>query len=223
MIDPGHGGVDPGAIGISGTYEKDVTFATAIDIGRRLQGLRRYKVVMTRDRDEFVPLHERVIRGRAAKGDLFLSVHADAIPDEHVRGASVFTLSEQASDAAAAALADRENQADTVAGIDLGNQSPEVSSILFDLARRHTNNLSIGLAQEIVARLGSEVRMLENSHRSAGFAVLKAPDIPSALVEMGCLSNHEEDRLLKTAAYRDKIAAGIVDSVNAYFSQIIKV
>ncbi|HLY54223.1 MAG TPA: N-acetylmuramoyl-L-alanine amidase, partial [Stellaceae bacterium] len=172
--------------------------------------------------DEFVALHDRVARGRAAGGDLFLSVHADAIPDERVRGASVFTLSEKASDAAAAAVAERENSADVVAGVDLHTQSPDVSSILFDLARRETNNRSVGLARELVTTLSSEVRMLENCHRSAGFAVLKAPDIPSALVEMGCLSNHEEDKLLRTAAYRTKIAKGIVQSVDAYFRHVVK-
>jgi N-acetylmuramoyl-L-alanine amidase len=222
VIDPGHGGTDPGAIGYSGTYEKNVTFATARTVARLLSDSGRYKVVMTRTDDEFIPLHQRVAIARAAHGDLFLSIHADAIPDEDVRGASVFTLSEKASDAAAAALADRENGADSVAGIDLGSQPPEVSSILIDLARRQTNNLSIGLAKEIVSQLGRRVRLLENSHRAAGFAVLKAPDIPSALVEMGCLSNQQEDKLLRTAAYRDKVAGGIVQSIDAYYSQVVR-
>jgi N-acetylmuramoyl-L-alanine amidase len=222
VIDPGHGGIDPGAIGFSGTYEKDVTIATAREIGRLLTAGGHYRVFMTRTTDEFVALHERVIRGRSAGGDLFVSVHADAIPDERVRGASVFTLSEQASDAAAAAVAERENSADVVAGVNLSTQSPDVSSILFDLARRQTNNRSIGLARELVATLGTEVRMLENSHRSAGFAVLKAPDIPSALVEMGCLSNREEDKLLRTTGYRDKVAKGIVQSIDAYFRHVVK-
>ncbi len=222
VIDPGHGGVDPGAIGYSGTYEKDVTISTGQMIGRMLTQSGRYKVVMTRTVDEFVALHERVARGRAAGGDLFLSVHADAIPDERVRGASVFTLSEQASDAAAAAIAESENSADVVGGINLSSQPSDVSSILFDLARRQTNNRSIGLARELVATLGSQVRMLENSHRSAGFAVLKAPDIPSALVEMGCLSNREEDKLLRTTGYREKVAKGIVSSIDAYFTHIVR-
>ncbi len=222
VIDPGHGGIDPGAIGYSGTYEKDVTIWTGREIGRLLTATNHYKVVLTRTTDEFVALHDRVARGRHAGGDLFLSVHADAIPDERVRGASVFTLSEKASDAAAAAIAERENSADVVAGIDLGAQSPDVSSILFDLARRQTNNRSIGLARELVTTLGSEVRMLENCHRSAGFAVLKAPDIPSALVEMGCLSNREEDKLLRSTSYREKIAKGIVQSVDAYFRHVVR-
>jgi N-acetylmuramoyl-L-alanine amidase len=223
VLDPGHGGIDPGCIGYSGTYEKDITIAAAREVARLLAATRRYKVLMTRTQDSYVELHERVNMARAAGADLFLSVHADAIPDESVRGASVFTVSEQASDAFAAALAQRENGADRVAGVNLAIESPQVSSILMDLERRRTNNLSMGLAAELVAKLGSQVRMLENSHRAAGFAVLKAPDIPSALVEMGCLSNHEEDRLLRTAAYRSKIAQGIVSSIDAYYSQILKV
>lgn len=222
VIDPGHGGIDPGAIGYSGTYEKDITIATAREIARLLTSGGHYRVYMTRTTDEFVALHDRVARGRAAGGDLFLSVHADAIPDERIRGASVFTLSEQASDAVAAAVAERENSADVIAGVDLTSQSREVSSILFDLAQRQTNNRSIGLARELVTTLSGEVRMLENSHRSAGFAVLKAPDIPSALVEMGCLSNREEDKLLRTAGYREKIAKGIVHSIDAYFHHVVK-
>jgi N-acetylmuramoyl-L-alanine amidase len=222
VIDPGHGGIDPGCIGYSGTYEKEISFSTAREIAQLLESTKRYRIVLTREEDEFVPLQQRVERARAANGDLFISVHADAIPDRSVRGASVFTLSEQASDAAAAALAQRENKADLVAGVNLGAQSREVSDILLDLARRQTNNLSIGLARELVAKLGSEITMLENSHRSAGFAVLKAPDIPSALVELGCLSNREEDKLLRAPAYRRKLAAGIVQSVEAYYAQIIR-
>jgi len=222
VIDPGHGGIDPGCIGYSGVYEKEISFSTANEIARMLESTKRYKVVLTRDEDEFVALQDRVARARAAEGDLFLSIHADAIPDEQVRGASVFTLSEKASDAASAALAARENQADVVAGINLATQTREVSDILLDLARRQTNNLSIGLAQELVSKLGSEVRMLDHSHRSAGFAVLKAPDIPSALVELGCLSNRDEDRMLRTPAYRKKLATGIVQSVEAYYAQVVR-
>jgi len=222
VLDPGHGGVDPGCIGYSGVYEKEIAFSTAEEIGRMLEATKRYRVVLTRGEDEFVALQDRVARARAAEGDLFLSIHADAIPDEDVRGASVFTLSEKASDAASAALAARENHADIVGGVNLATQSREVSDILLDLARRETNNLSIGLAQELVTKLGSEVRMLDHSHRSAGFAVLKAPDIPSALVELGCLSNRDEDRMLRTPAYRKKLATGIVQSVEAYYAQVVR-
>ena len=222
VIDAGHGGIDPGCIGYSGTYEKFVAFDTAQEIARLLEATGRFHPVLTRTRDEFIPLQERVVRARAVNGDLFLSIHADSIPDHSLRGASVFTLSEKASDASAAALAAKENHSDVIGGVSMAGQTPEVSNILMDLARRQTNNLSIGLARELVIKLGTEVRMLEHSHRSAGFAVLKAPDIPSALVELGCLSNRDEDKLLRTATYRRKLADGIVGSVDAYFSQVVR-
>jgi N-acetylmuramoyl-L-alanine amidase len=217
MLDPGHGGVDPGAISPSGVYEKDIALATARELARALEATRRYRVHLTRPDDEFVPLHERVERARGAKAELFLSIHADALPNASLRGASVFTLSEQASDKEAAALAARENKADLIAGIDLSRHAPEVSNILLDLARRQTNNLSIRLARRLVDDLGKQVAMLQNSHRSAGFAVLKAPDIPSALVEIGCLSNRQEERELRQASYQRRVAAGLLRSVNDYF------
>jgi N-acetylmuramoyl-L-alanine amidase len=222
VLDPGHGGIDPGAIGLSGVYEKDLALDAARLVAQLLEASKRYRVVLTRTSDEFVPLPDRVVRARAADGDLFLSMHADALPDPDMRGASVFTLSEKASDAQAAALAARENKVDLIAGIDLSRHAPEVSSILIDLARRQTNNQSIRLARRLVDDLGRDVTMLNNSHRSAGFAVLKAPDIPSALVEMGCLSNREEERALRTPSYRNKVAAGIARSINDYFDSLLK-
>jgi N-acetylmuramoyl-L-alanine amidase len=215
VLDPGHGGIDPGAIGHSGVYEKDVALAAAREVARQLEATRRYRVRLTRKDDEFIPLPERVARARAAGGDLFLSIHADALPNAGMRGASVYTLSEQASDKAAAALAARENKADLIAGIDLSHHEP--------VARRQTNNLSIRLARELVTELGHEVRLLNNSHRSAGFVVLKAPDIPSALVEMGCLSNRTEEQLLQRPSYQHKLATGLVRSINDYFDQVAKV
>jgi N-acetylmuramoyl-L-alanine amidase len=222
MIDPGHGGIDPGCIGVSGIYEKDITLATARAFARELEGAGRYRVKLTRDDDEFVPLAERVERARAAGADLMLSIHADALPEQHLRGASVFTLSDEASDRAAAALAARENKDDFVAGIDLSRHAPEVSNILFDLARRETNNESIRLARDLITELGRRVRLLNHSHRSAGFAVLKAPDIPSALVEIGCLSNREEEALLQSLPYQRKVTAGLMQSVNDFFDSATK-
>lgn len=222
VLDPGHGGIDPGAIGLSGVYEKDIVLDAARLVAQQLDATRRYRVVLTRTSDEFVALQDRVARARAADGDLFLSIHADALPDPGMRGASVFTLSEKASDAQAAALAARENKVDLIAGIDLSRHAPEVSSILIDLARRQTNNQSIQLARRLVDDLGRDVAMLNHSHRSAGFAVLKAPDIPSALVEMGCLSNRIEERALRTPTYRRKVAAGIARSINDYFESLLK-
>jgi N-acetylmuramoyl-L-alanine amidase len=223
VLDPGHGGVDPGCIGLSGTYEKEITLQMARELGRALESSGHYRVKLTRDDDEFVPLEERVARARAANAELLLSIHADALPDEKMRGASVFTLSEQASDREAAALAARENKADLVAGIDLSRHAPEVSNILFDLARRETNNQSIRLARDLVNELGRRVRLLNHSHRSAGFVVLKAPDVPSALVEIGCLSNREEEALLQLETHQHKLAGGLLQSVNDFFALPAKV
>jgi N-acetylmuramoyl-L-alanine amidase len=222
-LDPGHGGVDPGAIGSAGTYEKDITLPTAFEIARALEATKRYKVHLTRHHDEFVALHERVARARMAGAELFLSIHADALPDEDLRGATVFTLSEQASDQEAATIAANENRADLIAGIDLSQHTPEVSDILFDLARRQTNNLSIRLARELVVELEQRVPMLNNSHRSAGFAVLKAPDVPSALVEIGCISNRQEERALQMTGFQRNIAGGLVHAVNDYFDHVVKI
>ena len=217
MLDPGHGGIDPGCIGATGVYEKDIAFATTLEFARELEATGRYRVKLTRVDDEFVALADRVARARAANADLFLSIHADALPDERFRGATVFTLSEQASDREAAALAARENGADLVAGVDLSRHAPEVANILLDLAQRETNNESIRLARDLVTELSRRVQMLQNSHRSAGFAVLKAPDIPSALVEIGALSNRQEEALLQLPSYRRKLAAGLVKSVGDFF------
>jgi N-acetylmuramoyl-L-alanine amidase len=223
VLDAGHGGIDPGAIGLSGIYEKDIAFETTKLLAQCLEASKRYTVVLTRTDDEFIVLQDRVARARAAEGELFLSIHADALPNPEMRGASVFTLSEKASDQEAAALAARENKVDLIAGIDLSRHAPEVSTILIDLARRQTNNLSIGLARRLVDELGHEVRLLANSHRSAGFAVLKAPDIPSALVELGALSNRDEEHALNTPAYRQKLALSLARSVNDYFDFVVKV
>ena len=220
VLDAGHGGVDPGAIGIAGTYEKDISLPVVKELARQLAATRRFQIRFTRQDDEFIPLSQRVARARAVGADLFLSIHADALPDSAQRGASVYTLSEQAYDREDAALAQRENRADLVAGINLAQHDPEVSSILIDLARRQTNNLSIQLAQDLVSELAHRVPMLTNSHRAAGFAVLKAPDIPSALVEIGCLSNREEERSLRVDSYQGKVAQGLVRSINEYFDAV---
>jgi N-acetylmuramoyl-L-alanine amidase len=222
VLDAGHGGIDPGAIGLSGVYEKEIALDTTRLVARELEASKRYRIILTRSSAEFVALGERVTRARAADGELFLSIHADALPSPWMRGASVFTLSEKASDAQAAALAASENKVDLIAGIDLSQHAPEVSTILIDLARRQTNNLSIRLARRLVSELGQDVRMLNNSHRSAGFAVLKAPDIPSALVELGALSNRDEERSLRTPSYRQKVAESLVRSVNDYFDTVVK-
>jgi len=218
VIDPGHGGADPGAISPNGVYEKNIVLPIASDFARQLAATRRYRVVLTRSIDEFIPLRDRVGRALAWHADLFLSLHADTLPDMGLRGLSVFTLSAQASDREAAALAVSENRADLVGGIKLSRQPREVGGILMDLSRRHTDNLSIALARALVDQLAREAVLLDHPQRSADFAVLTAPDIPSALVELGCLSNPQEERLLQQRAYQQKLARGLVRAVEAYFA-----
>src|SRR5882724_2779857 len=218
VVDPGHGGVDPGAISPSGVHEKDIALATASEFARQLAARRGLRVVLTRSTDEFLPLRERVTRARGWKADLFLSIHADALPDTEKRGLSVFTQSGQASDREAAALAASQNRADLVGGVNLARQPRDVGNILLELTRRQTGNLSIALARRVVIELGREAVLLENPQRSADFAVLTAPDVPSALVELGCLSNSAEERLLQQRAYQQKLARGLARAVEAYFA-----
>lgn len=218
-LDPGHGGVDPGTIGISGTKEKDITLAMAREIRRQLLATHNYRVVMTRDRDVFVPLRGRIAIAQHAGAELFISLHADSIADHSVRGGTVYTLSETASDAEAAALAAKENKADLIAGLDLSDQSQTVAKILIDLRQRLTKNASVVFARDVVDQLHRTTRLLPRNHRFAGFAVLKAPDIPSILIELGYLSNVTDERLLRQPRHRQQIAAALVRAINAFFAQ----
>jgi N-acetylmuramoyl-L-alanine amidase len=218
VIDPGHGGVDPGTIGPDGTYEKDVVLSMALDFADLLAATRHYRVMLTRSADEFIALRDRVARARVWHADLFLSLHADALRDAAMRGLSVFTLSAQASDREAAALAIRENRADLVGGINLARQPREVGEVLVDLVRRQTDNSSIRLGRGIVDELERETILLAHPQRSADFAVLSAPDIPSVLIELGCLSNPREERLLRQPAYQHRLARGLVRAVENYFA-----
>ena len=217
-IDAGHGGVDPGTIGIGKTYEKNVTLALARDLRTALEATGRYKVVLTRDRDIFLRLRDRVKVARDAGAELFMSIHADSVPNRKTRGLSIYTLSEKASDKEAAKLAAKENKADLIAGIDLSTESRDVSNILLDLAQRETMNQSARFAQELVGELRRQVKLLRNSHRFAGFAVLKAPDMPSVLVEAGFLSNRQDERNLLNRAYRRKMAAAMVKGIDRHFT-----
>jgi N-acetylmuramoyl-L-alanine amidase len=219
FLDPGHGGKDPGALGGRGTQEKIVVMAIARELQRELQAGGRYRVMLTRGADSFVALRERVARAQAAKADLFLSLHADAHPDSDVRGASVYTLSEEASDREAAALAARENRADAVvSGMKLANQSDDVARTLVAMSQRGTVNDSRRLAETIVRTFGSNgVRLLPRSHRQAGFAVLTSPDIPAALVELGYLSNPQDEKLLTVRQHQTALARALRASVDAHF------
>lgn len=218
VVDPGHGGIDPGAIGSrKGIYEKKVTLAMARTLRRALGRTGRYKVVLTRDDDRFVRLRKRIALARAAGADLFISLHADSLPNPRIRGASVYTLSETASDKEAAALAAKENKSDLIAGIDLSRNSDEVANILIDLAQRETMNHSARFAKLLTKEVGKTTRFLRKSHRFAGFAVLKAPDVPSVLFELGYLSNAKEEKRLMDSAYQTRLAKAIVRAVDRYF------
>lgn len=217
-LDAGHGGVDPGTIGYSKTYEKNVTLALARDIKAALEATGNYKVVMTRDRDIFLRLRDRVQVARNAGADLFISIHADAAANRQTRGLSVYTLSDTASDKEAAKLAAKENKADLIAGIDLSTESADVTNILLDLAQRETMNQSAIFAKEVVDELKREVKLLRNTHRFAGFAVLKAPDMPSVLLEAGFLSNRQDERNLLSKSYRKKLAGAVARGVDRHFA-----
>lgn len=219
-IDPGHGGADPGTKGGSGIYEKYLTLAAARALKEELEGTGRFKVILTRTRDVFVRLRDRIQIMRNQGAELFISLHADAIENKKVQGASVYTLSETASDAEAAQLAEKENKADLIAGVDLSAESPEVTGILIDLAQRETMNSSSQFAALLVRELGRDIKVLRNTHRFAGFAVLKAPDVPSVLLEMGFLSNSGDEKVLRSKAYRQRLARAVARSADAYFAGV---
>ena len=206
MIDPGHGGRDPGAIGISGTHEKDVTLDVARRMADALSGKPGITAKLTRDEDVFLPLEERARIGREARADLFLSVHADSAPNRAARGLSVYTLSEKASDDFSKQLADHENEADLMGGMDLPPADKEVAAILFDLTARRTRNTAQHAKASFVQAMGHNWRLLERPMRAANFAVLRAPDVPSMLVETGFLSNPKDEEILRQPLQRMKIA-----------------
>ncbi|MCH8237549.1 MAG: N-acetylmuramoyl-L-alanine amidase [Proteobacteria bacterium] len=220
VIDPGHGGADPGTIGLSGIYEKHVTLSMARELKRQLQRTGRFKVRLTRDRDIFIRLRNRVQIARDVNAELFISVHADTVKNRKIRGPSVYTLSEKASDREAAELADKENKADLIAGVDLTHETPEVTNILIDLAQRESMNQSARFAALLVKELRRKTKVLRNTHRFAGFAVLKAPDVPSVLLELGFLSNPKDERALRSRHYRSKLAAAVVKAAEAYFVRV---
>lgn len=206
VIDPGHGGHDPGAIGVRGTLEKEITLDISREIARRLRGIAGVAVKLTRDTDIFLPLAERVAIAREAGADLFISIHADSAPNRDARGLSAYTLSDKASDDFAYALAKQENLADGAGGIDLRHTRPQVAAILSDLVARHTVTASLMAKSSLVEGAGRSLRLLDNPKRSANFAVLKAPDVPSVLIETGFLSNPRDEDLLRDGAQRRRVA-----------------
>ncbi len=224
VIDPGHGGVDPGAIGSKGTLEKNVVLSFSRVLRKALLATGRYRVEMTRDSDTYIPLHGRVDYGRNKSGSLFISIHADSISKRRkrrhrVRGASVYILSESSSDEEARALASLENRSDIIAGVELPELDNPVSSILIDLAQRETNALSLMFARLQIKKMRGKVRLHDKKTRSAGFRVLKAPDIPSILLELGYLSSKYDERNLKSTKWQGRMAKAIVESVHSFFRQ----
>ncbi|PWR24129.1 N-acetylmuramoyl-L-alanine amidase [Zavarzinia compransoris] len=212
MLDPGHGGRDPGAIGPSGAFEKDITLDLAKRIATRIESRGRCKVILTRRKDVFVPLKDRAFLAQTAKADFFVSIHADSAPNPDARGLSAYTLSEKASDGLAAAIADRENAVDLVHGLDVGVSDPDVAAILFDLTRRHSLNTALARKAHIVKAAGAKLRLMDNPRRSANFAVLKVPDVPAVLIETGFLSNAADERLLTSEKSRAQIAQVLADA-----------
>ena len=218
VIDPGHGGKDPGAIGVTGVQEKDVVMATARELRRQLEATGRYKVVMTREHDRIVRLRDRIRIAREHDGELFISLHADSlVRNPAIDGALAYTLSENASTREAARLARKENRADIIAGVDLSNQEDVVTAILIDLAQRDTNNKSMRFADILMEKFVAVTEVTRRRPAQAGFVVLKSPDMPSVLVELGYLSNRADEQRLVDPKHLAKLASGFVAAIDDYF------
>jgi len=219
VLDPGHGGLDSGAIGVNGLMEKDLALAEGLKLARELRG-RGYDVFLTRDNDSFIPLRQRVATARAKKADLFIALHADSNPDPETTGTSIYTLNDGRSDREASALARRENQSDVIAGVDLSGENNPVAPILIGLAQRDTRNKSSEFATNALKNLGQVTDLLARSpHRSASLAVLVAPDVPAVLIELGYLSNRGDAAQMNTDSWRTKVAGAIADAVDAQFAR----
>lgn len=209
VLDPGHGGIDSGAAGTKGTLEKTITLAFALELRRELQQMEGYRIFLTRERDMFLTLDERVRIARQHEADLFISIHADSYRQSGVRGATVYTVSDRPSDAESAATAIRENLSDAIAGIAVEESKDNVADILVDLVRRETQRFSMRFARTLVGKLSQQIDLINNPHRFAGFKVLRAPDVPSVLLELGYLSNPQDEEQLRDPEWR----AGAIDSV----------
>ncbi|HZG28134.1 MAG TPA: N-acetylmuramoyl-L-alanine amidase [Ensifer sp.] len=217
-VDAGHGGIDTGAItaGKNPVYEKNITLDFAKALARELNSQPGIKAFLTRDTDVFLSLGERVQIARSRGANLFISLHADTLREKSIRGATVYTISDRASDKLADELAKRENTSDEVAGVETKKEPSEVNDILIDLTRRETQAFSISLANSIVHSFEGQIGLINNPHRSAGFRVLTAPDVPSVLLELGFLSNSEDVKQLQRADFRDKLVTLITDAVKRY-------
>jgi len=219
-LDPGHGGEDPGAIGASGSREKDVVLAIAKRLKARIEQQPNMRVMLTRDADYFVPLQVRVQKARKVQADLFVSIHADAFVEPTARGSSVFALSEKgASSTAARWLANKENSADLIGGVNLRGQDHQLASVLLDLSTTAQINDSMKLARAVLGEIGGINKLHKGSVEQAGFAVLKAPDIPSILVETAFISNPEEEARLTDDGYQNQMADALMSGIRKYFSK----
>ena len=220
VLDAGHGGIDTGAIGRGGTKEKDLTLRMARELRQILQATGRYQVELTRDDDRFIKLRDRIAIGEQKQGDVFISIHADSIHTGEIRGLSVYTLSTEASDREAAALASRENKADLLQNVDLSQYEDRqyLTDILLDMSLDGQMKESNRLAHKMTRELGTGVRLLPNAKRSAGFAVLKSPNMTSVLIELGYLSNKKEENLLNSADHRRKLGQSILSALDAFFA-----
>jgi N-acetylmuramoyl-L-alanine amidase len=216
VLDAGHGGIDGGARGMKGTEEKDVTLGFARELRDLLATNPKIRVVLTRDDDVFLPLAERVRIARQNDGDIFVAVHADTIGAHRLRGATVYTNSDTASDDLALAVARNENLSDAVAGLAVESQNSEVSDILIDLMRRETQTFSVNLAKTVLGEFEGKIKLINNPHRSARFMVLRAPDVPSILLELGYLSNPQDERLLNDPKWRTQAANLLKTAIEAY-------
>ena len=220
VLDPGHGGEDPGAIGRGGSHEKNVTLSVARRLKQKIDATPNMRSVLTRDGDYFVPLQSRVQKARRVQADLFVSVHADAFIKTTARGSSVFVLSETgASSSAARWLANKENSADLVGGVNLGAKDPYLARTLLDLSQTATINDSLKLGNQVLGELGRINTLHKGQVEQAGFAVLKAPDIPSILIETAFISNPEEEARLNDEAYQDRMAEAILKGIRRYFAK----
>ena len=215
VIDPGHGGHDPGAIGVAKTREKDMTFAASKTLAKKLEATGRYKVVLTRDTDVYIAHEQRLKTARLAGADLFISIHADSTANAQAEGASVYTLADRAMNRSRR-LVQSQNW---IMDVDLGEQSSEVGDILVDLAQRKTATQSDEFADILLDRLGKRSKLVRNSHRRAGYFVLLAPDVPAVLLEMGFLSNPSDEKNITNAKHRAALMQATVDSIDAYFAQ----
>lgn len=213
VIDAGHGGKDPGSLGAN-VYEKDVTLAAAKALKERLERTGRFQVVLTRETDTFIPLEGRVQIARRADADLFISLHADSGPDVSTRGASVYTVSDKGAERVGLVL----DKDDWLMKANMPGRDRAVSQILLDLSQRATKNRSAAFAQLLLTNVGEETPLLRRSHRDAGFIVLLAPDVPAVLLEMGFITNPDDEAFLTTKSSRGRLVNAVADSIEAYFS-----